>query len=171
MPSDLLAILSAAVVAHHALIPRTLHVSRRNHRVDFARIGVDLAEGETSLPAERAFYVGVSGFGFGGLNAHAVLRRHLHAVDAEAALLSADGSAASGMPLLLPLSSHSHDSLRAVAAHLAAHLEQKAVGLSEAQDASYAAAICRGTIFGRSHAAGACLPSKPPPLKHTKPSH
>ncbi|XXY81875.1 amino acid adenylation domain-containing protein [Sorangium sp. So ce295] len=67
-------LIKAALVAHHGQIPPSLHVDRPNAKMEIERSPFYLAKERRSWPAGATpRRVGVSSFGFGGTNAHAVL--------------------------------------------------------------------------------------------------
>jgi phthiocerol/phenolphthiocerol synthesis type-I polyketide synthase D len=58
----------------HGRIPPSLHYREPNPHIDFAALGLAVAADETPWPeTDRPALAGVSGFGFGGTNAHVVL--------------------------------------------------------------------------------------------------
>ncbi|WP_455353253.1 type I polyketide synthase [Streptomyces sp. SYSU K217416] len=70
-----LAGLAKCVLAlHHGLIPATLHHAAPNPRIPFGELGLTVADRPVAWPrGDRPRTAGVSSFGFGGTNAHAVL--------------------------------------------------------------------------------------------------
>ncbi|BFU45363.1 beta-ketoacyl synthase N-terminal-like domain-containing protein [Krasilnikovia sp. MM14-A1004] len=69
-----LAGLAKAVLSlEHGHVPPTLHYRSPNPHIDFDRLGLAVADRPIPLPGDAL--VGVSSFGFGGANAHAVLRQ------------------------------------------------------------------------------------------------
>ena len=105
------AILSLA----HRTVPPSLHFERPNPRIDFAAspfyVGMEAAPWETGGAPRRA---GVSAFGLGGTNAHAVL---------EEAPFTEPGDPPSRAYQLLVLSARAPEALDVAAARLADHLE------------------------------------------------
>lgn len=73
--AGLVGLLKAQLVLEHGLIPPTLHVTHPNPEIDWAALNLSLAQAHSALngPCED-WLVGVNSFGFGGANAHAVLR-------------------------------------------------------------------------------------------------
>lgn len=73
--------------ALHALesrrLPQSLHIDELNGHIDFHGMGIEPARRAVDLAAEGELLCGVSSFGFGGTNAHIILR-------------SADGAAGAG---------------------------------------------------------------------------
>ncbi|WP_433927428.1 amino acid adenylation domain-containing protein [Sorangium cellulosum] len=67
-------LIKAALVAYHGQIPPSLHVDRPNAKMEIERSPFYLPRERRTWPAGAApRRVGVSSFGFGGTNAHAVL--------------------------------------------------------------------------------------------------
>jgi acyl transferase domain-containing protein len=59
---------------HHGMLPPTLHHTRPNPAAELDRLGLEVVAGLREWPRDRAAWIaGVSSFGFGGTNAHAVL--------------------------------------------------------------------------------------------------
>ncbi|GIE91939.1 type I polyketide synthase [Actinoplanes regularis] len=67
-------LVKAVLSLEHGHIPPTVHYRSPNPHIDFDRLGLAVADETTPLPDGDAL-IGVSSFGFGGTNAHAVLRR------------------------------------------------------------------------------------------------
>lgn len=73
--SGLAGLLKAQLVLEHGLIPPTLHAETPNPSIDFEGLGLDLVRRVQALPRTgRDRVVGVNSFGFGGVNAHVLLR-------------------------------------------------------------------------------------------------
>jgi acyl transferase domain-containing protein len=72
-------LLKAALALHHKIIPPSLHFDRPNPNIDFERspLAVQTALGPWREPAAGVRRAGVSAFGFGGTNFHAVLEEHV----------------------------------------------------------------------------------------------
>lgn len=61
---------------HHGMIPASLHYDAPNPYIDFATLGLAVADRPQRWPDDRhPALAGVSGFGFGGTNAHVVLEQ------------------------------------------------------------------------------------------------
>ncbi|MGI5121914.1 type I polyketide synthase [Marinactinospora thermotolerans] len=100
-------VITAALALHHGIIPGTIHHDRmRPNLVRFPIRVPTTAEPWPERARGRARLAGVSGFGFGGTNAHALLQG-VEEVPAEP------------LPTFIPLSAHSETSLRATAARWA----------------------------------------------------
>ncbi len=110
-------LIKTALALKHRQIPPSLHYRRPNPRIDFASspfyVNTSLREWQPEAGAgTRALRAGVSAFGIGGTNAHAVLE--------EAPPREPSGPSRAWQ--LLALSARSHDALERATANLAAHL-------------------------------------------------
>ena len=103
------ALIKAALIASHGVVPASLHFDKENHHVDFGNMGVRVAGKRQPLVEERRF-IGVSGFGFGGTNAHVVLRR-VASVSASTTNATETAANKERTPLFFPLSMHSSSAL------------------------------------------------------------
>ncbi|REH27640.1 phthiocerol/phenolphthiocerol synthesis type-I polyketide synthase D [Kutzneria buriramensis] len=68
-------LIKAVLSLDHGHIPPTLHYHSPNPHIDLDRLGLAVAAKPSPLPAGGGALIGVSSFGFGGANAHAVLRQ------------------------------------------------------------------------------------------------
>ncbi len=102
-------LIKAALCIQHRQIPASLHFRTPNPAIDFAGLKLQVQTALEPFPApEQPAVVGVSSFGFGGTNAHAVL--------AEAPPAEVGSPGASPLPLqLLTLSARTSNALRATA--------------------------------------------------------
>jgi iturin family lipopeptide synthetase A len=67
-------LIKVALCLHHGEIPASLHFERPNPAIDFAAAGVRVVSAREPWPrGEEPRYAGVSSFGIGGTNVHAVL--------------------------------------------------------------------------------------------------
>lgn len=142
--AGLASLIKAALIVKTRVVPKTINVAKPNRLVNFDRIGVSLATEGAVLPADGEFYVGLSGLGFGGTNAHVVLKTLSVAADEPHECVSP--TATFTRPLALLLSSHSYEHLRTCVVSLAKKLATPAQ-----VDEDEAAAICRSLIALRSH--------------------
>ncbi|MFF8288534.1 type I polyketide synthase [Streptomyces sp. NPDC016309] len=72
--AGLAGLVKCALALHHGRIPATLHHTGPNPRIPFAELGLAVADRPLAWPrGHRPRTAGVSSFGFGGTNAHAVL--------------------------------------------------------------------------------------------------
>ena len=80
--SGLAGLFKAVLALEHRVLPASLHAQDANPAIDFAALNLHLATEQVALPANGTWLAGVSAFGFGGTNAHVVIR---HAAPAEQA--------------------------------------------------------------------------------------
>lgn len=112
-------LIKAALCIQHRQIPASLHFRTPNPAIDFAGLKLQVQTALEPFPApDRPAVVGVSSFGFGGTNAHAVL--------AEAPPADVGSPGAAPLPLqLLTLSARSSNALRATASRYLELLRQR----------------------------------------------
>lgn len=109
--SGMAGLLKAILVLRNGWIPGHPSLSTPNPKIPFGANGLELVDEGRPWPDDGGpRWAGVSGFGFGGSNAHCVLE----AAPAPSAVTSEPGLAAR-RPVLLPLSAHSRTSLLAMA--------------------------------------------------------
>lgn len=58
----------------HRQVPATVGIQRLNPAIDFAGLNLDVVQANRPLKAQGELIVGVNSFGFGGANAHVILR-------------------------------------------------------------------------------------------------
>jgi acyl transferase domain-containing protein/acyl carrier protein len=107
-------LIKAALALHHGRIPASLHFERPNTHIDFAGLGLRVADRGAELDRSgEPHAAGVSSFGFGGTNAHVVVE----------SVLSRDAVPAPARPIVLSVSARSIGALerraRAFATRLA----------------------------------------------------
>jgi acyl transferase domain-containing protein/NADPH:quinone reductase-like Zn-dependent oxidoreductase/acyl carrier protein len=73
--SGLAGLLKAVLALEHRVLPPSLHLSAVNPDIAFDSLNLSLAAAPIELPASGTWLAGVSSFGFGGTNAHVVLRQ------------------------------------------------------------------------------------------------
>ncbi|MFG2619449.1 type I polyketide synthase [Streptomyces sp. NPDC048507] len=114
--------LKGVLAARHREIPASLHYESPNPAIAPAELGIRVSTALTAWP-ERAgrFVVGVSSFGMGGTNCHAVLTEW----DGAAATPAGPGVRPSATPFPLLVSGRDEQALRAQARTLRAHLEAR----------------------------------------------
>ena len=112
-------LIKAALCIHHRQIPASLNFRTPNPAIDFAGLKLQVQTALEPFPApDRPAVVGVSSFGFGGTNAHAVL------AEAPPPQIASPGSPQ--LPLqLLTLSARTSAALRATASHYLELLRQQ----------------------------------------------
>ncbi len=116
--SGLAGLYKAILALEHRTLPRSLHADDLNPAIDFGALNLVVASDAVTLPPTGTWLAGISSFGFGGTNAHAVIR---HPEPAE--LPARDGTEAPSRPELLVLSAYSRQALAATAADYAAFIE------------------------------------------------
>jgi len=117
--SGLAGLYKAILALEHRKLPQSLHLDEVNPAIDFAALNLTVATEAVALPPTGTWLAGVSSFGFGGTNAHVVIRQP------EAAELPPGRSnrAASRPAELLVLSAYSRPALNATAAAYADFIE------------------------------------------------
>ncbi|QQP95867.1 type I polyketide synthase [Lysobacter enzymogenes] len=137
------ALIKAALVLERGQVPPHLHLLQPNPQIDLQALKLRVPTELTELPQrDGAALAAVNSFGFGGSNAHAILRS---APARSASATHAAAQAAPG-PWLLPLSARHPESLLALAGRYADRLGAGGA-LAEAalQD------VCRAAALGREH--------------------
>jgi acyl transferase domain-containing protein/NADPH:quinone reductase-like Zn-dependent oxidoreductase/acyl carrier protein len=105
--SGLAGLYKSILALEHRKLPASLHGDIINPAIDFADLNLTLATEAVMLPPTGTWLAGVSSFGFGGTNAHVVIRQPQHS---ELPKILTNGSA--GRPAeLLVLSAHSRQAL------------------------------------------------------------
>ncbi len=105
--SGLAGLLKAILALEHRRLPASLHAQDANPAIDFAALNLSLATKPVVLPAEGVWLAGVSSFGFGGTNAHVVIRQP----EAGERPVARSNGAAGPQAELLVLSAHSRQAL------------------------------------------------------------
>ncbi|MDB5395240.1 MAG: putative fatty acid synthase transrane protein [Rhodospirillales bacterium] len=109
--SGLAGMYKAILALEHRKLPRSLHSDEINPAIDFTGLNLVLATEAVLLPPTGTWLAGISSFGFGGTNAHAVIRQPK---PSELPVKLTNGAA--GRPSeLLVLSGHSRPALNATA--------------------------------------------------------
>ncbi|MFG1188187.1 SDR family NAD(P)-dependent oxidoreductase [Xanthobacter flavus] len=111
--SGLAGLVKAGMALAEARLPRTLYLDEMSPYIDFAALNLAPAREEVALDLTRTPFAGVSNYGFGGTNAHVILR---------APEKEPEQQPASGARLLL-LSARSQAALRGLAAGYAERIE------------------------------------------------
>ncbi|MFI8342704.1 SDR family NAD(P)-dependent oxidoreductase [Streptomyces sp. NPDC085639] len=111
----------AVLSLKHGVVPPSLHSADLNPDIPFDELGLRVVREPLPLPTDGPVYLGVSSFGWGGTNAHAVITAAPPAAadinadtdTADAAAEPADGRGTTGgdAPFVLPLSAHSRAAL------------------------------------------------------------
>ncbi|MCP2294159.1 phthiocerol/phenolphthiocerol synthesis type-I polyketide synthase C [Nocardia amikacinitolerans] len=96
-------LVKAVLCLEHRRVPPSLHSETLNPEIPFDALNLRVVREPIELPADRPCYIGVNSFGWGGTNAHVVLR----SADAVAEDVSAGPALG-----FLPVSAHTPDALR-----------------------------------------------------------
>jgi phthiocerol/phenolphthiocerol synthesis type-I polyketide synthase C len=132
-------------------VPANLHLGAVNPHIDVSGWNLAPVREPLALANERRLVVGVSAFGFGGTNAHAVLTNHAKEIDTERPLRLHPIHTAPNPPLLL--SARSAQALRDASRDMARHVRARE-DLSQ-YDIAYSAAHHRDVHPHRLAASGA----------------
>lgn len=115
--AGLAGLVKTVLALRHRHVPRSLHTEELNPAIPFAERNLKVATEPVDLPADGELYAGVNSFGWGGTNAHVVLRTP--PVHEPPAVTAPD-------TLLLPLTAHNDAALRDRAEALLAVLPEDA---------------------------------------------
>ena len=75
--AGLAGLLKAVLCLKKKQIPATIHLEKRNENIDFEQANVQVVDRLTDLPAQnKAMIMGINSFGFGGTNAHAIIKEY-----------------------------------------------------------------------------------------------
>jgi polyene macrolide polyketide synthase len=144
-------VIKMVLAMRHGVLPKTLHLDRPSHRVDWESGEVELlAESAAWEPGGRPRRAGVSSFGISGTNAHLILEE----AAGEKELGRAESVAApppAAMPLLL--SAKGEEALAAQAERLASHLRENPD--LDPVDVGFSLATGRAALESRAAAIGA----------------
>ncbi|KOU67264.1 hypothetical protein ADK57_16880 [Streptomyces sp. MMG1533] len=140
--AGIVGLIKTVLSLQHAKLPASLHFHSPNPHIDFTELGLRVVAEPTAWPTEhgRPALAGVSAFGFGGTNAHAILEqaprpapspaeapRHGHRDTMDTREQSAEG-----VPQILVVTARSEDRLGDVATGLAHWLHAQGGALSPA---------------------------------------
>ncbi|WP_394839240.1 type I polyketide synthase [Pendulispora rubella] len=146
--AGILGFIKAVLCVHHGAIPRNLHFEKPNPEVPLTGTRFVLPSATMPWPeGHDRRYAGVSSFGAGGTNAHAVLEEPPERIPPSA------GHEAPGRPFLLPLSARSAPALTELARRYRAFL----AGVPPLRDLAHTAGVRRThhdhrlALVGRSH--------------------
>ncbi|HEX7312756.1 MAG TPA: SDR family NAD(P)-dependent oxidoreductase [Pyrinomonadaceae bacterium] len=134
--AGLTGLIKVALSLKHRTLPRSLHFQQPNPHINFEELGLRVQSEPGRWPDEsRKLLAGVSSFGFGGTNAHAVLEEAPRAeVDAGASIVEAEEAR------VLPLSARGVEALDALARSYADFLSEEGPAL---EDVCYTASVRR----------------------------
>ncbi|MFE6864097.1 SDR family NAD(P)-dependent oxidoreductase [Nocardia sp. NPDC057668] len=99
-------LVKAVLCLEHGTVPPSLHSEVPNPDIAFDALNVRIVHEHSALPVDGTALIGVNSFGWGGTNAHVVLRRS----DADVAPPMA--TALPRSPGFVPISAHNGDALR-----------------------------------------------------------
>ncbi|MFI5763608.1 SDR family NAD(P)-dependent oxidoreductase [Streptomyces sp. NPDC051563] len=99
----------AVLSLKNGVVPPSLHSAQLNPDIPFDELGLEVVREPLKLPTDGPVYLGVSSFGWGGTNAHAVITAAPPVADDTAD--EAAGTADFDAPFVLPLSAHSQAAL------------------------------------------------------------
>ncbi len=114
--SGMAGLIKSVLVLKHREIPPVLHLEQRNPNIDFEALNLEPVDMPRRLSGKASPVAGVNSFGFGGANAHVLLRAH------DAPRTSPPVRSEAMPPLLL--SARSDASLRALASCYAERVRQ-----------------------------------------------
>jgi len=112
--AGLAGLVKTVLALEHRVVPPNLHGDVLNPAIAFDALGLHVVRELLELPAHGSLHAGVNSFGWGGTNAHVILR------SAPPATPVTDAAARPERPIVVPLSAHSDDALRQRAADLQA---------------------------------------------------
>ncbi|MFD6286180.1 beta-ketoacyl synthase N-terminal-like domain-containing protein [Streptomyces sp. NPDC060205] len=142
-------LIKTVLALHHGEIPGQLHFTRPGPHADLDALGLRVVTSPEPWPRySGTATAGVSAFGFGGTNAHAVLTEHRPAATGPPA---PGTTGRSERPALLLLDGPTTDRVRAYAGELAAWLDTP--GSRRVRDADLARTLAGRTGRGRHRAA------------------
>lgn len=144
-------LIKAALVLKHKSVPKHLHLTELNPKIDLEALGLDIPLQQRGFPTpgDRA-YAAVNSFGFGGTNAHAVLEE-ASATTPAVAPMSEPGPAAQGIAPVVPVTARGSAALSAVAGQYA----QLVVDGASPQGLS-SAVVHRRALHAQNRAAALC---------------
>jgi acyl transferase domain-containing protein/thioesterase domain-containing protein/acyl carrier protein len=132
-------LIKAALILKHKEIPPSLHFKKPNPNIDFEKLGLRVVRRREKLPAHSGrLLAGINSFGFGGANAHVILE----SAPAKAVPKKSAPAKSTRKHLLLALSAHTPEALKAVAKNYGAELAKKGTDAST---------VCATAATRRSH--------------------
>jgi acyl transferase domain-containing protein/thioesterase domain-containing protein/acyl carrier protein len=139
--SGIASLIKVALILQHRQIPPSLHCERPNPAIAFESLNLRVVRAlEPFPPVAGNPLAAVNAFGFGGANAHVIL-------EAAAGTTPPVAARAGGRPLLLPISAHNGDALRAAAGRYLELLDR--AGTEDAHALCAAAAVRRSRLAHR----------------------
>ena len=133
-------LIKTVLAMNRGKIPEHLHLSEPSEQIDWERLPVRVTTEATDWPATpgRPRLAAVNAFAISGANAHLVLEEHDAGTGEAGAAGSGIGSQPERRTRLLPLSAHSDQALRELAARFGSWLGEQASELSDPGAASEA---------------------------------
>jgi acyl transferase domain-containing protein/NADPH:quinone reductase-like Zn-dependent oxidoreductase/acyl carrier protein len=110
--AGLAGLVKIVLALEHRVVPPSLYTSAPNPAIAFEALGLQVVGEPLALPATGAVHAGVNSFGWGGTNAHAVVRSAPPAPSIHAA-------ASLAIPVVVAVSAHCDEALRRRASDLA----------------------------------------------------
>ncbi|WP_165986444.1 type I polyketide synthase [Streptomyces sp. YIM 98790] len=123
--SGLAGLFKIVLASQHRVVPPSLHAEQLNDTIPFDELNLHVVREPLPLPEEGPLYMGVNSFGWGGTNAHVIITTP----PGNARRDGPAAEAAPARPVLLPVSAHSRDALRARAAGLRERVAEGSVPL------------------------------------------
>ncbi len=105
--AGIVSLIKVALILKHRTIPPSLHFKNPNPNIDFDKLKLRVVQKLEKLPSAGPLYAGINSFGFGGANAHVIL-------ESAPVVPAVKPAKPVRKKLLLPLSGHSKEALRAV---------------------------------------------------------
>ncbi len=121
--AGLAGLVKAVLALEHRVVPPNLHGDVLNPAIAFDALNLHVVREPLALPADRTIYAGVNSFGWGGTNAHVVLR--------SAPPVDAARATRPNGPVVVPISAHSDDALRQRVADLRGLIAGGGVAIDE----------------------------------------
>jgi acyl transferase domain-containing protein/acyl carrier protein len=149
-------LIKVALSLKHKMIPPSLHFQTPNPHIDFATLSLDVQQTLSPWPNRSGSAIaGVSSFGFGGTNAHAVLTEAKDSLVAQGNIEESDASSTH----ILPLSGHSAEALESLVKSYLHFLQaEEPAAIPSLDDLTYTASVRRShhnhrlAVIGRSRA-------------------
>jgi acyl transferase domain-containing protein/thioesterase domain-containing protein/acyl carrier protein len=150
--SGVASLIKVALVLKHRAIPPTLHFITPNPKIDFAALNLRVVQELQPFPRTSGpMLAGINSFGFGGANAHIILEappapnsatKSAQTITAPIAAPALPPVAPGQSPLILPISAHTREALRTLAAGYHSLLQRNPAPVR---------AICAAAATRRSH--------------------
>ena len=123
-------LIKTCLMLQHRKIPPNLHFNQPNPNIDFDRLHIRVPRSEEPLPEPGPVVLGINSFGFGGTNAHVLVREHASSPlpprrgrqrevepdTRDAGTTTPDNGGIARSPVLLPVSARSRPALETLAA-------------------------------------------------------